>query len=224
MDYQAPGPAGGPPAPGWWLGRDERWYPPELHPSDTPLNDNWWQAENGQWFAPLFHPDNRAAYENYIPPVPPSPPPAAQIAPVQTTFAPNLYPDPPTQPTAVVASRAPAVSHAAPPPAGPQAPLPRSTRRSSAQVGAAALTAWEGIWYVLMCIPLGAAYFTKIPAKKALSDFGLVQMTSAEQFWYVIQCIFCGAGYFAKIPTAKALSELPQFQSHVQANLTELDQ
>ena len=165
--------------------------------------------------------------ENYVPPVPPSPPPAAQIAPEQTTFAPNLYPDPPTQPTAVVASPAPAVPQAAPPPAGPQAPLPRSTRRSSAHVGAvskAALTAWEGIWYVLMCVPFGAAYFSKIPAKKALSDFGLVQMTKAEQFWYVIQCIFFGAGYFAKIPTAKALSELPQVQSHVQANLTQLGQ
>ncbi len=62
-----------------------------------------------------------------------------------------------------------------------------------------------------MCIPFGAAFFTKVPAKKALQDFGLVQMTPAEHFWYVVQCIFFGAGYFAKIPTAKALSELPQF-------------
>jgi hypothetical protein len=86
-----------------------------------------------------------------------------------------------------------------------------------------ALTSWEGIWYVLMCIPLGAAYFSKIPAKKALSDFGLTELTSAESFWYVIQCIFFGAGYFAKIPTAKALSELPQYRAAAQQNLGTFD-
>lgn len=74
----------------------------------------------------------------------------------------------------------------------------------------ATLTAWERIWYILMCIPLGAGYFTKIPAKKALQDFGLTTMTGAERFWYVLMCIAFGAGYFAKIPTAKALSEIPQ--------------
>lgn len=84
----------------------------------------------------------------------------------------------------------------------------------------AALTTWEGIWYVLMCIGFGAGYFAKVPAKKALHDFGLTEMTGAEQFWYVLMCIGFGAGYFAKIPTAKALSELPQYRSHVQANLT----
>ncbi len=83
----------------------------------------------------------------------------------------------------------------------------------------AALTTWEGIWYVLMNIALGAGYFAKVPAKKALHDFGLVEMTSAERFWYVLMCIAFGAGYFAKIPTAKAISELPQYRSHVQANL-----
>jgi hypothetical protein len=82
-----------------------------------------------------------------------------------------------------------------------------------------ALTTWEGIWYVLQNIALGAAYFAKVPVKKALQDFGLVQMTSAEQFWYVLQCVFFGAGYFAKIPTAKALSELPQYQTQRQASL-----
>jgi hypothetical protein len=76
-----------------------------------------------------------------------------------------------------------------------------------------ALTTWEGIWYVLQNIALGAGYFGKIPAKKAMSDFGLTEMTGAEHFWYVVQCIAFGAGYFAKIPTAKALSELPQFRS-----------
>ncbi|MGO8873390.1 MAG: hypothetical protein ACLQPH_18705 [Acidimicrobiales bacterium] len=82
-----------------------------------------------------------------------------------------------------------------------------------------ALTSWEGIWYVLMCVWFGAGYLTKVPAKKALQDFGLVEMTGAEHFWYILMCIGFGAGYFAKIPTAKALSELPQFQSHRQGNL-----
>ncbi|MEU1986333.1 hypothetical protein [Nocardia sp. NPDC019395] len=74
-----------------------------------------------------------------------------------------------------------------------------------------AFTTWERIWYVLMCIGLGAGYFAKVPAKKALQDFGMTTMTGAERFWYVLMCVAFGAGYFAKIPTAKALSELPQF-------------
>lgn len=82
-----------------------------------------------------------------------------------------------------------------------------------------AVTTWEGIWYVLMCIGFGAGYFAKIPAKKAMADFGLVEMTSAESFWYVIQCVMLGSGYFMKIPTAKALSELPKYVSARQGNL-----
>jgi hypothetical protein len=78
----------------------------------------------------------------------------------------------------------------------------------------AALTAWEGIWYVIQNIAFGAGYLAKVPAKKALQDFGLVEMTGAEQFWYVLMCVGFGAGYFAKIPIAKALSELPQYQAH----------
>ncbi len=73
-----------------------------------------------------------------------------------------------------------------------------------------ALTAAEKFWYVLGNVPLGAAYFAKIPVKKALADFGLATLTSAEQFWYVLMCVGFGAGYFAKLPAAKALSELPQ--------------
>jgi hypothetical protein len=59
----------------------------------------------------------------------------------------------------------------------------------------------------MQCIGLGAGYFAKIPAKKALSECGLVEMTSAESFWYVLQCLALGAGYFTKIPIKKALSE-----------------
>lgn len=82
-----------------------------------------------------------------------------------------------------------------------------------------ALTTWEGIWYVFMCIAFAAGYFSKIPAKKALKDFGLTEMTGAEHFWYILTCIGFGAGYFARIPFAKALSELPQYRSDRQAGL-----
>jgi hypothetical protein len=94
----------------------------------------------------------------------------------------------------------------------------------TAPVRKAALTTWEGIWYVLQCIAFGAGYFAKVPAKKALSDFGLVEMTAAEQFWYVVQNIFFGSGYFAKIPTAKALSELPQYRTARQTELGTAEQ
>jgi hypothetical protein len=84
---------------------------------------------------------------------------------------------------------------------------------AAAAVRKAALTTWEGIWYVLMCIGFGVGYLSKVPVKKALSDFGLVEMTSAERFWYVLMCVPLGAAYFAKVPIAKALSELPQNQA-----------
>jgi hypothetical protein len=127
----------------------------------------------------------------------------------------------------------PAVAASVPaaPPVAMPAPSPIPQRLSVQQpalsrVGEAArkvaLTSWEGIWYVLMCIWFGAGYFYKIPAKKALQDFGLTELTSAERFWYVVMCIWFGAGYFWKIPTAKALSELPQYQAERQAALTEL--
>jgi hypothetical protein len=89
---------------------------------------------------------------------------------------------------------------------------------AAAAVRKTALTTWEGIWYVLQNIALGAGYFGKIPTKRALSDFGLTEMTAAEHFWYVVQCIAFGAGYFAKIPVAKALSELPQYRTERQAS------
>ena len=75
----------------------------------------------------------------------------------------------------------------------------------------ASLTAAEQFWYVLQCIAMGAGYWAKIPAKKALSDFGMAEMTGAEKFWYILMCCAFGAGYLAKVPTAKALSEMPQF-------------
>jgi hypothetical protein len=74
------------------------------------------------------------------------------------------------------------------------------------------LTAAQKFWYILGCIPFGAGYFLKIPAKKAMHDFGMTELTGPEAFWYILMCIPFGAGYFAKLPVAKALSELPQFR------------
>ncbi|WP_037908515.1 hypothetical protein [Actinacidiphila yeochonensis] len=75
-------------------------------------------------------------------------------------------------------------------------------------LGRGVTTSWEGLWYVLGCIGFGAAYFAKVPVKKALSEYGLVEMTGAEKFWYVLQCVGFGAGYFHKTIIKKALSEV----------------
>jgi hypothetical protein len=69
------------------------------------------------------------------------------------------------------------------------------------------LTGAETFWYVLGCIAFAGAYFAKIPAKKALSEYGYVTMTGAEKFWYVLMCIWFGAGYLAKVPIKKAFAE-----------------
>lgn len=69
-------------------------------------------------------------------------------------------------------------------------------------------TSWERFWYILGCIYFGSAYLSKVPGKKALSEYGLVTLTSAEKFWYVVECIFFGAGYFSKVIVKQALSEV----------------
>ncbi|WP_425831470.1 hypothetical protein [Streptomyces fractus] len=71
-----------------------------------------------------------------------------------------------------------------------------------------AFTGAESFWHILGCIWFAAAYFAKIPSKKALSEYGLCEMTSAEKFWYVVQNICFGSGYLAKVPVKKALSEV----------------
>jgi hypothetical protein len=107
--------------------------------------------------------------------------------------------------------------------AAPQAPVPyaqqqpypqqqRSAQLEQQSRHAHGLTAAQSFWYVLSCIPFGAGYFVKIPAKKAMADFGLATLTGAEAFWYILECLPFGAGYFAKLSTAKALSELDQFR------------
>ena len=76
------------------------------------------------------------------------------------------------------------------------------------QLGNGETTSAEKFWYVLGCIYFGAAYFAKVPVKKALSEYGLVEMTGAEKFWYVVQNIFFGSGYLSKVIYKKALSEV----------------
>jgi hypothetical protein len=83
-----------------------------------------------------------------------------------------------------------------------------------------ALHGEEPSWYVLGCIAFGAAYFSKIPAKKAacevLSELQLdgqgpshgYSLRGTETFWYVMMCIAFGGGYFAKVSAKKALWEV----------------
>ena len=102
----------------------------------------------------------------------------------------------------------------------PQAvPAGRSARHHAAakQYG---LNGAEGFWYLLGCIAWGAAYFSKLPGKKAACEvFSELQLdgrgpgrgyslNGMETFWYVLMCLWFGAGYFAKVSAKKALWEL----------------
>lgn len=127
-------------------------------------------------------------------------------------FVPAL-PEDPGPPTSIRYANTPqASSHRASRPLQSPYEPPPAPQQLTRAVNKVSLTAAEKFWYVLGCIGFGAAYFAKIPAKKALSDFGMAELTGAEAFWYVLQCIAFGAGYFAKLPTAKAISELDQFR------------
>jgi hypothetical protein len=67
---------------------------------------------------------------------------------------------------------------------------------------------------------MGAAYFSKLPGKKAACEvFSELQLDGQgpgrsyslhgmESFWYVLMCLGFGAGYFAKVSAKKALWEL----------------
>lgn len=110
---------------------------------------------------------------------------------------------------------APGYGHAQPPPPPGlpavrygEEPVPQA--RGYGVVRRGALTAAARFWYIIGNIALGAMYFAKVPAKRAMADAGLCELTGFEAFWYILMCIPFGAGYFAKIPVAKALSELPR--------------
>jgi hypothetical protein len=93
----------------------------------------------------------------------------------------------------------------------------RAYRQGGKQYG---LGGAEAFWYVLGCIAMGAAYFAKIPGKKAACEvFSELQLDGQgpsrsyslrgmEGFWYVLMCLGLGAGYFAKVSAKKALWEL----------------
>lgn len=100
-------------------------------------------------------------------------------------------------------------------------PQPQPGRRALRQPGKQyGLGAAESFWYVLGCIAFGAAYFSKIPGKKAACEvFSELQLDgqgpsrgyslrAAESFWYVLMCLAFGGGYFAKVWAKKALWEM----------------
>jgi hypothetical protein len=78
----------------------------------------------------------------------------------------------------------------------------------------------EAFWYVLGCIAMGLAYFSKLPGKKAACEvFSELQLDGQgpsygyslrgmEGFWYALMCLPFGAGYFVKVSAKKALWEL----------------
>lgn len=78
----------------------------------------------------------------------------------------------------------------------------------------------EPFWYILGCIAFGAAYFAKLPTKKAACEIvselqldgqGASQgyvMSGAATFWYYLMCIPFGGAYFAKVYAKKALWEV----------------
>lgn len=78
----------------------------------------------------------------------------------------------------------------------------------------------EGFWYALGCVAWGAAYFSKLPGKKAACEvFSELQLdgqgpsrgyslNGMETFWYVLMCLWFGAGYFAKVSAKKGMWEL----------------
>lgn len=96
------------------------------------------------------------------------------------------------------------------PPARPPAPRPAGKRYG--------LTGAEPFWYILGCINFGAAYFMKLPARKAASEVfselladgggpgNAYGLTGAGTFWYVLMCILgCGGAYFAKVSCKKGM-------------------
>lgn len=102
----------------------------------------------------------------------------------------------------------------------PQAAHPGHRAHRQAAGKRYALRGAESFWYVLGCIAMGAAYFSKLPGKKAACEiFSELQpdgqgpsrsysLHGMESFWYVLMCLGFSAGYFAKVSAKKALWEL----------------
>lgn len=146
---------------------------------------------------------------------PPYTPPQGQQAPYQQPRGP-YYAQGAIQPAVQDQRRYPPDPQSYPPQA------PQAGHRARRQAGGKqySLRGAESFWYVLGCIAMGAAYFSKIPGKKAACEvFSELQLDGQgssrgyslrgmEGFWYVLMCLGFGTGYFAKVSAKKALWEL----------------
>jgi hypothetical protein len=171
-------------------------YPPQP-------DDQYWQQNPRPSFTPYAEAQGRAAYPppQALPCWQPQGPPADYGQTLSAVQDQHGYP----QPQQVNPSRAQPGGH-------------RAHRQAAGkQYG---LCGAEAFWYVLGCIGMGVAYFSKLPAKKAmcevLSELQLdgqgpsrsYSLRGAEGFWYLLMCLGFGAGYFAKVSAKKALWEV----------------
>ena len=147
-------------------------------------------------------------------------PPQGQQPPYRQPEQP-YYGRPDLQPAQQHQQSYPPDQRAYPPQAAPTQAVPASHRATRQGAGKRyALRGAESFWYVLGCIDFGAAYFSKLPGKKAACEvFSELQLDGQgpsrsyslrgmEGFWYALMCLAFGAGYFAKVSAKKALWEL----------------
>jgi hypothetical protein len=110
-----------PPSPGWWLASDGKWYPPRA--TDEPPSPGWWLASNGKWYPPEKKPGSSRTTGDRAGGATATPEPAVSAAASAPTAPPEPSPAsaPPAKKVAVkkvvkkVAAKAPAA--AATPPA-----------------------------------------------------------------------------------------------------------
>lgn len=96
-----------------------------------------------------------------------------------------------------------------------------------------ALRGAESFWYVLGCIAMGAAYFSKLPGKKAACEvFSELQLDGQgpsrsytlhgmEGFWYVLMCLGFGAATSPKCPPRKRCGNSSAWSRHLPASMPE---
>jgi hypothetical protein len=171
-------------------------YPPQP-------DNQYWQQNPRPSFTPHAQVEGRAAY--------PQPQP-------QPYWQPQGPPDGYGQPPAVQDQRGYLQYQQADLTRAPQPGGHRAHRQATGEQHG--LRGAEAFWYFLGCIAMGVAYFSKLPAKKAmcevLSELQLdsqvpsrsYSLRGAEGFWYVLMCLAGGGGYFAKVSAKKALWEV----------------
>ena len=175
--------------------------PPGWYPDPDRRILHWWDGE-------------RYTGDTRPPAGEPSPVPAwaRQSSPTPASWQPSLTPAQQPAERAAVAQR--------PSPQNIQADPPARQAYRQAPGKHYGLRGAEVFWYILGCIDFGAAYFAKLPTKKAACEvFSELQLDGQgpshsytlrgiETFWYVLMCLWFGAGYFAKVWAKKALWEL----------------